>query len=114
MRASYILLIGALAVSAAGVLLYPRSAAVPQTADTEPEIIISEKPMDGFLSLQEPVNEHKQLFVPAHAAVAPEAEPAELAQVPVQSIEERGDAMLFEADALSTMPFDQAITMPFD
>ncbi|MEE9367929.1 MAG: hypothetical protein V3V05_03590 [Pontiella sp.] len=33
---------------------------------------------------------------------------------PVQPLEERGDAMLFEIDALQGMPFDQAITMPFD
>ena len=33
---------------------------------------------------------------------------------PVQSLEERGDAMLFEIEALAGMPFDQAITMPFD
>ncbi|MEI6890727.1 MAG: hypothetical protein V5783_01030 [Pontiella sp.] len=30
------------------------------------------------------------------------------------SLEERGDAMLFEADALSSMPFAEAIVMPFD
>jgi len=33
---------------------------------------------------------------------------------PVQSLEERGDAMLFECEALAGTPFDQAITMPFD
>lgn len=33
---------------------------------------------------------------------------------PVQTLEERGDAMLFEAQALLDTPFDQAITMPFD
>lgn len=35
-------------------------------------------------------------------------------QVPVQPLEERGDAMLFEIDALNNLPFDQAVTMPFD
>jgi hypothetical protein len=42
--------------------------------------------------------------------------PVEAAPVlhPVQPIEERGDALLFEADALQGTPFDQSITMPFD
>ena len=35
-------------------------------------------------------------------------------QQPVQPVEERGDAMLFEIEALHHMPFDQEITMPFD
>ena len=33
---------------------------------------------------------------------------------PVQTLEERGDAMLFEIDALQGTPFDQAIVMPFE
>lgn len=37
-----------------------------------------------------------------------------VAQKPVQTLEERGDLMLFEADALSSMPFAQAVVMPFD
>ena len=36
------------------------------------------------------------------------------AHVPVQPLEERGDAMLFEIDALRNTPFDEAIVMPFD
>lgn len=106
--------VGALAVSAAGMLAYTHMDPVPEAAAAVPEIIISEKPLDGFLSLQEPVNEQKVVSVPAYAAVAPEAVPAELPQPPVQTIEERGDAMLFEAEALSFLPFDQAVTMPFD
>lgn len=35
-------------------------------------------------------------------------------ETPVQPLEERGDAMLFECEALYGTPFDQAITMPFD
>ena len=35
-------------------------------------------------------------------------------KTPVQPLEERSDDMLFEIDALGGMPFDQAITMPFD
>jgi hypothetical protein len=33
---------------------------------------------------------------------------------PVQPLEERGDAMLFEIEALRNMPFDEAIVTPFD
>ena len=33
---------------------------------------------------------------------------------PVQPLEERGDAMLFEIDALYGTPFDQAVVMPFE
>ena len=36
------------------------------------------------------------------------------ANVPVQPLEERGDAMLFEIDALQNTPFDEAIVKPFD
>jgi hypothetical protein len=33
---------------------------------------------------------------------------------PVQPLEERGDAMLFEIDALQGTPFDQAVMTPFE
>lgn|GEM_PF-4665984 len=33
---------------------------------------------------------------------------------PVQTLDERGDAMLFEIDALQGLLFDQAVVMPFD
>ncbi len=36
------------------------------------------------------------------------------APVPVQPLEERGDAMLFEIEALQNTPFDEAIVTPFD
>ena len=36
------------------------------------------------------------------------------APVPVQPLEERGDAMLFEVEALQNTPFDDAIVKPFD
>ena len=36
------------------------------------------------------------------------------AKEPVQPLEERGDAMLFEIDALQNTPFDESITMPFE
>lgn len=39
---------------------------------------------------------------------------AESPREPVQSLEERGDAMLFEGEALVGTPFDQPVVMPFD
>ena len=35
-------------------------------------------------------------------------------KVPVQSLKERGDAMLFEIEALLGTPFDQVVVMPFE
>jgi len=35
-------------------------------------------------------------------------------ETPVQPLEERGDAMLFEIDALQHTPFDEAIVKPYD
>ncbi len=35
-------------------------------------------------------------------------------KIPIQSLEERGDALLFESEALFGTPFDQAVVMPFD
>ena len=35
-------------------------------------------------------------------------------QQPVDTLERRGDAMLFEIDALQGTPFDAAIVKPFD
>lgn len=36
------------------------------------------------------------------------------AREPVQPLEERGDAILFEIEALQNTPFDEAIVVPFD
>ncbi len=83
-------------------------------APAEPGIVISEQPMDGFLSMQEPVTEKKQLAKPINISNTPDAVVEEKPIEPVQTVEERDDAMLFEAEALHGTPFDQAITMPFD
>ena len=48
---------------------------------------------------------------PEHVTV-PEA--AVEVSTPVQSVEERRDAMLFESEALFGTPFDHAAVMPFD
>ena len=53
--------------------------------------------------------EREVRMMDAATSEAPAAEPE-----PVQPLEERGDAMLFEIDALQNTPFDEAITMPFD
>lgn len=50
--------------------------------------------------------EESRSVVPPIAGVEPER--------PVQTLEERGDAMLFEASALEGTPFDQAVVMPFE
>ncbi len=47
------------------------------------------------------------------AAPVPVQAPA-VEEQPAQPLEERGDAMLFEIDALGSMPFDEPITRPFD
>ena len=36
------------------------------------------------------------------------------AKMPIQPLEDRGDAMLFEIEALQNTPFDEAIVTPFD
>ena len=71
--------------------------------------------MAGFLSLEKPVLEKKKLTPPPVRVLEPAViKVVEKPVVPVQPVEERDDDLLFEADALSFMPFDQAITMPFD
>lgn len=40
--------------------------------------------------------------------------PPEEGLAPVQPLEERGDAMLFEIEALQNTPFDEAVVKPYD
>ena len=54
----------------------------------------------------------RQMEVPV--AAPPTNEVQADAKAPVQPLEERGDAMLFEIDALQNTPFDEAIVQPFD
>ena len=72
-----------------------------------------------------PAPQESVLKAVSKEAEDPVAEPAEVAPVvevavetpffePVQTLDERGDAVLFEAQALMDTPFDQSITMPFD
>ncbi len=105
MKAIWTALAVLLAMGVAYVLM-DRLQPAPDTP-TEAKIDIS-RPLEVLPSIPEPI---------------PEAEPPCVGEVPdavkepnqpVQSIEKRGDAMLFEADALLGTPFDRAITMPFD
>ena len=50
----------------------------------------------------------QQMVVPATNEVPMDA------KEPVQPLEERGDAMLFEIEALQNTPFDESIVTPFD
>lgn len=51
---------------------------------------------------------------PADPVPVPAPQGAVAVSAPVQPVEERGDALLFESEALFGTPFDQAIVMPFD
>jgi hypothetical protein len=63
----------------------------------------------------------EQSVVPAEPFAPEELPPlveapvaAEEPKSPVQPLEERGDAMLFESEALLGTPFGQDVVMPFD
>ncbi|MDF7826422.1 hypothetical protein P4B35_20500 [Pontiellaceae bacterium B12227] len=86
-----IALCGVLAVSSAGFPLLRQPAPVP------------------VVELAVPQGENSQTLGKKGSPADSEKEKA-----PVQPIEERGDAMLFEADALASMPFNLAVVMPFD
>lgn len=118
MRALNIALVGAMAVSAVSYLAFQTPDAVSEAqAITIPrlEIVICEKPLEGFLSLTTPVAEKKELETPVITGKV--EEPITVEKLPVervQSMEERTDDMLFEAEALSFLPFDEAVIMPFE
>ena len=71
-------------------------------------------PAEGILRpLEKPV-----LPIEPPIAVPPQTIETSVAMVElkrlVQPLEERGDSMLFESEELFGMPFDLAVTMPFD
>jgi len=111
MKTARIILFGSVALLVVYVLLIRWSASddpITSKVDVKLSHSISVIPEDApILPIQNPVE-----MPAAGPAVMVEVEqtPAE----PVQPIEERGDAMLSEIDALQGMPFDQAVTMPFD
>ena len=101
MRALHIALYGTLAVSTVGLLLLRDPAPIPA----------SEQSAAQFQAFETPVPEAAPVISGVQVSAVSEVEKV---QKPVQTIEERGDAMLFEGQALLDMPFDQAIVMPFD
>lgn len=112
MRVLSTVLFGCLAVSAAGAVWLSRPepvAVVLDLPDSGLGIVIAEpavhRPQPVTVPQPEPV-----LYSAEHAH-DPQPQPV---QRPVQPIEERGDAMIFEMEALALMPFDEAIVMPFD
>lgn len=93
-----IILVPVAAVSATYILLRPDQPVVAQTKPIAPPVeTIDVSP--NVLAV-EPVKSNNVTAVTE--------------KKPVQSLEERDDAMLFEIDALQNTPFDQAVTMPFD
>lgn len=118
MRALSIVLFGGMAVSAAGFLAFQppgRVADVEALSISRIEFVICEKPLESFLSLETPISEKKELHTPLITGKVEEAVTVEQPPVErVQSMEERTDDMLFEADALGYLPFDQAVIMPFE
>ncbi len=104
MKTRYIYILGVLLVLGAG-LFFAKSALqdVGEVSEIAPPV---------FQPLEEPVSPMVPEVAPPVEYCAVE-EPVEI-QMPVQPLEDRGDAMLFEIEALAGTPFDQAITMPFD
>ena len=111
MKTRYIVLFGSVAVLAVGFVLLRNPAPMPSAqAVGESQLQVFAQPqtlqvLEDSFSSPEPVSKiskEKGMQEP------------EIVQVPVQSVDERGDALLFEIDALQGTPFDQAVTMPFD
>ena len=108
MRVSGIILYGGLAAVAAGMLAVHGHGSVRSA-----EIPVDDKtPIPVFQALEEPATTAEPIAVQV-LELRPSPKPVEVKE-PVQPLEERGDAMLFEIDALGGTPFDHAATMPFD
>lgn len=88
-----------------------RSVKVAADSSNMPEAAMAE-PSPVFLALEETPPPVEPVVV--HAVESGESPEPVAVATPVQSLEERGDAMLFEIDALGGTPFDRAVTMPFD
>lgn len=78
----------------------------------EPHPAVSESSV--LQSLEDPVLSAKPIPPSDTPAMVEAPVAAEDPRQPVQPIEERGDAMLFEIDALHGTPFDEAVVMPFN
>ena len=68
----------------------------------------------AFQALEETVLQAEPSPLPEAHRLSDAPVAVEEPKQPVQSLEERGDAMLFEMDALQGTPFDQAVVMPFE
>lgn len=72
------------------------------------------EPEDANLhSLQQRFPEPERLSVLDIPVAQPAPDPVE-EKTPVETVKERDDALVFEAEALFGTPFDQAVVMPFD
>lgn len=108
MKATRIILVAVLAVGVAYVLvdrLNPSAEAPVEWVVVEVEIF---QPMEVAPPVLEPLVE---IEAPCVVEVP---ETIEEPKTPVQPIEERGDAMLFESEALFGTPFDRAVVIPFN
>ncbi len=85
-------------------------ASAPLFSRTKPDVVVVEE----FQPLEEPVLAAKPILQEEVPRLVKLPVAIEEPKQPVQSLEERGDAMLFESDALFGTPFDQATMMPFD
>lgn len=117
MRTLSTVLSSCLAVTAAGAVWFSQCRVQPD-ADAEPEIRLmiapSEHPIVQAVSVPDPVVApvDDPVFVQVDDPVSAEVKLP--VKEPVQPLEERGDAMLFEIEALAITPFDEAIVFPFE
>ena len=88
-------------------------ALIVATPQLRPDQVLVVSTVEEPPPLEEPV-------LPVEPSVAAPPQPIETSVAVVelkrlvQPLEERGDSMLFESEELFGMPFDLAITMPFD
>lgn len=105
-RSLLILLLAAGTVYVLALLVSPEASS-SEAVVVEAGPVVSRPMAEPMLPAESRIEQEDPIVVDA----PPEAE--QKAQR-VDSIEERGDAMLFEIDALQATPFDSAITQPFD
>lgn len=94
MRALSIALFGALAVSAAGILAFQTHEEVESAPEVVSDKVVAEPSVTLHVSTNRPETVEK--------------EPDER----FKPLEDRSDDMLFEAEALSFLPFDDAVVRP--
>ncbi len=112
MKAVRIILYGVLVASAFYAYMPDRVEPVAVQDLDAVAVVLVQEPVPMSLEEMPRVNEPIAQPLEVETVVAPVAEIKP--QSPVQPVEERGDAMLFEISALEGMPFDQAIVMPFE